>query len=110
LVYEYQAPKKSVPLTIKDVDEGILNQILICEMCSKLYKIIAQEFAFYQTMGLPIPKQCVDCRHKARLANRNPRFLWERQCVQCDISIQTNYAPDRPEKVLCEVCYLKEVY
>ena len=28
----------------------------------------------------------------------------------CDLVIQTTYAPDRPEKIYCEECYLKEVY
>ena len=49
-------------------------------------------------------------RHKRRMALRNPRRLWERQCAKCTKPITTSYAPDRSEIVFCETCYLETVY
>ena len=103
-------PKYKIPDDIKDVKEDICNQVLVCEKSEKLYKIIPKELKFYQEQNLPIPRHCPDQRHKDRMALRNPRHLWDRKCMKCNKPIQTTYSPDRPEKVYCEDCYLKEVY
>jgi len=99
-----------VPDSIHDVDASICDQILTCETCSRSYKIIPQELQFYKTQEIPIPARCFQCRHQSRLKARNPRQLWNRQCAICSIPIRTSYAPDRPEMVYCEPCYLKELY
>ena len=99
-----------IPESIAEVDDSICDEVLECETTSMPYKIIPQELRLYNKMGIPIPKKCPAERHKERMQNRNPRKLWGRQCNKCNKSIQTTYAPDRPEKVLCEECYLKEVY
>jgi len=41
---------------------------------------------------------------------RNPRRLFNRKCMKCDKQIQTSYAPEKPEIVYCEECYVEEVY
>jgi len=107
-----QSPKEKVeiPDSITDVDKSICDKILTCEKTGKPYKIIPQEFKFYKENNIPIPAYCFDVRHKNRLTRRNPRKLWDRKCAKCGIAIRTSYAPDRPEKVYCEQCYLKEVY
>jgi len=94
---------------IKSVDEKICSEILACERCKKNYKIQLAELKFYQKMGLPIPRNCPDCRHADRMQLRNPRHLWERKCSDCGAKISTTFAPDRPEKILCEKCYFKIV-
>ncbi|MFA6523710.1 MAG: hypothetical protein WCS85_05070 [Candidatus Peribacteraceae bacterium] len=95
---------------IRDVSDTIINEVLACLTCGKNYRIIPQELQFYRTMGAPIPRRCPDCRNLERLARRNPSKLWQRTCAKCGKNIQTTYAPDRPETVYCEECYLKEVY
>ncbi|MFA5076661.1 MAG: hypothetical protein WC480_04590 [Patescibacteria group bacterium] len=117
---EYQKQTYQVPTNIKDVPESILKEILACSGCEKNFKIIKPELSFYQQFGLPIPDKCPFCRHLERMAARNPRRLWSRQC-QCDksshnhgaicsASLETTYAPERPEKVYCQECYEKEMY
>lgn len=113
----YQGPKITVPDDIENTNSEITKQILTCSargdnnrVCGKNYKIISQEFDLYRKIKVGVPKNCPDCRHKARQALRNPRRLWERNCDKCGSSIKTSYSPDRPEKVYCEACYLKEVY
>jgi len=111
-VKEYETPKKPVeiPDDIADMPDGICDQILTCEETGKPYKVIAQELRFYKEMGIPVPRRCPDQRHSDRMKMRNPRQLWQRKCDKCRKEMETNYAPDRPEKVYCESCYLKEVY
>jgi len=86
------------------------KDILLCEVSGKPYKIIPQELKFYKEHNLPLPRKCPRQRHQERMALRHPRKLWNRTCAKCNASIQTTYAPGRPEIVYCEACYLKEVY
>ncbi|MFA5750560.1 MAG: hypothetical protein WC895_05115 [Candidatus Shapirobacteria bacterium] len=99
-----------IPPDIRGVTDDILRQTLACATCGKQFKIIPQELRFYREMLLPVPLSCHDCRHHRRMALRNPRHLWSRQCAKCGKGIETTYAPDRPEQIYCEECYLKEVY
>ena len=107
---EYKPQTFSIPDTIKDVPESVCQELLVCISCKKNYKIIPQELAFYQKMTLPIPRKCAACRHAERGRTRTPYKLWVRDCAKCKKSMKTAFAPDRPEIVECEECYLKEVY
>jgi hypothetical protein len=106
----YLGPPVAIPEDIKDADDPICSAILRCEVTGKLFKIIPQEFQFYRTMKLPLPRKCFVQRLRERFALRNPRTLWNRTCQKCKKAIETTYAPERPEIVYCENCYLKEVY
>lgn len=99
----------SLPNNLQDTPNSIVNEILTCQTCQKNYKIVPQELKFYRKLKLPIPRQCPDCRHKLRMSIRNPRQLWPRQCQKCNVAVQSSYAPDRPETVYCERCYLKNI-
>ncbi|MEK7616353.1 MAG: hypothetical protein AAB420_04070 [Patescibacteria group bacterium] len=73
------------------------------------FKLHPTEVEFYKKMKLPLPIYCFPCRLKTRLARRNPRKLWKRNCMKCQKEIETSYAPARPEIVYCESCYNKEI-
>ncbi len=103
---KYDGPKVEIPDCIFDVLDSICNQILECEECAKNYRIVKPELKFYRKMNLPIPHKCPDCRHIERMKLRNPRKLWDRTCDKCNCKIKTSFAPNRPEKVYCERCYL----
>jgi len=103
------------------------------EQCTEAYKIIPQELAFLKKMNLPLPRLCPNCRHYQRIKQRNPLKLWHRKCQcagetsenkvyqntadhihhskteHCQNEFETTYAPERPEIVYCEACYLREV-
>ncbi len=106
----YSGPKVVIPETINEDDEKFIDQILTCEECAKNYKIIHSEFEFYQKNGIPIPHFCPDCRSKKRLSKRNKYQMFARNCANCKAQIKSTYAPNSPEKVYCEKCYLNEVY
>ena len=103
-------PADKLPDSISDIPDDILNWAIICEVSGRPFKVVPQELKFYRRNGLPVPHLHPDERHKKRLALRNPRKLWDRQCAKCQAPIQTTYSPERPEKVYCEECYRKELY
>lgn len=105
-----------LPDNIQQVSDDITNQIILCEhkgscddQCTKAFKIIPQELAFYKKMNIPLPRLCPNCRHYQRIKHRNPIKLWDRQCHKCNKDIRTSYPPDKPDIVYCEDCYNKEV-
>jgi len=103
-------PAEKLPDTIDDIPDDVLNWAIKCEETERPFRIVKQELEFYRRMKLPIPHLHPDERHKRRMALRNPRKLWKRECDKCSKEIQTTYSPERTEKVYCEQCYLKEVY
>lgn len=126
---EYETTMKAddLPNSIKDVSDSILREIIQCQECKRAYRIISAELQFLHQMNIPLPRQCVDCRHKARVSQRNQARFFERQC-SCDYEIYknsgthghhqsgrcpnkflTSYAPEWPEIVYCEQCYNSEV-
>lgn len=107
---EYLPQNVNIVDHIRSVPDSILKEILACENCGKNYKLIAKELEFYKKFNLPIPRHCFNCRHQARMQERNKRQIWNRTCSKCHSEIQTTYSPERPEKVYCEKCYLEAVY
>ncbi|MFA6523438.1 MAG: hypothetical protein WCS85_03675 [Candidatus Peribacteraceae bacterium] len=103
-------PAAKLPESISDIPDDILEWAIECAVTGRPFKIIKQELDFYREMQLPIPHFHPDERHRRRMALRNPRKLWQRKCASCSKDIVTTYAPQRPEIVYCEECYLKEVY
>jgi len=106
----YMGPVVAVPDDIADVTDDITGKILRCEATGKLFKILPQELAFYRQLKVPLPRLCFMERQRRRFAVRNPRHLWKRECMKCGKGIETTYSAERPERVYCEECYLKEVY
>lgn len=98
-----------IPDHIRDVQDGIVKEILSCATCGRNYKITIAEFNFLRDLRIPIPRTCFHCRHIARVAKIGPLQLFTRSCNKCQKSIQTTYRPDSPELVYCEECYQREV-
>lgn len=97
--------------TREQTKNDICDQILICEKTHVPFRIIPQELEFYRKMNLPIPGECFNCRLQKRLDLRNPRKLWKIKCTKCGVETDTSYPPEnRPKKIFCQECYLKEVY
>ncbi len=127
-----------IPNRIADVSDSILNEVIECihkgtcnEQCTTAFKVIDAELQLYRKLNLPLPSLCPNCRHYARLKQRNPLMLWKRKCrcsgIQSDNGIyrntaahshgaggclnefETSYSPERPEIIYCEACYQAEV-
>jgi len=115
--YETPAPNvekiisvDQLPESIENIPDDILNWAIKCEVTKKPFRIIAQELAFYRKHNLPIPRRHPDQRRSDRMALRNPRRLYHRDCDKCWVSMNTTYDPDWSEQVYCENCYNREVY
>jgi hypothetical protein len=107
---EKTIPAHDLPSAIEQTPDDILNWAIECEATKRLFKIIKQELDFYRRMKLPVPHLHPDERHRLRMALRNPRKLWHRNCDKCQKPIETSYSPGRPEVVYCEQCFLETVY
>ncbi|MEK7218804.1 MAG: hypothetical protein AAB728_05060 [Patescibacteria group bacterium] len=107
---QYMGPPVVIPDSIADADDSVCANILRCEATGKPFKIIPQELKLCQRLNVPLPRKTFFQRHQERMALRNPRKLWKRSCAKCQKEIETTYAPDRPEIVSCEQCYLSSVY
>ncbi|HEY4525763.1 MAG TPA: hypothetical protein VJL32_01525 [Candidatus Paceibacterota bacterium] len=91
--YGITLPAEKLPDNIKEVDEGIMEEVIGCahgvspaggcdHHCSTAFKIIPSEYEFYKRFNYPIPRLCPNCRHAERVKFRNPLKLWPRGC-QC---------------------------
>jgi hypothetical protein len=107
----------------------IKTAVFACQQCSKNYRIIPDEMAFYERMGIPLPRLCPDCRHARRIAARGPNKLWPRKCMcagiktgeyentrehfhgsnACVNEFQTPHSPQDAQIIYCEQCYNSEV-
>jgi hypothetical protein len=109
---EYYQPKERIS-DYNDDDERqkLLAGIIKCEVSGRPFKILPKELAFYIQNNIPIPTKHYLVRMKERFALRNLRKLFHRKCMNedCQNEFDTTYAPDRPEKVYCEICYQKAV-
>lgn len=103
-------PAGKLPAAIDQIPDDIVNWAIECEKTKRPFRIIKQELEFYRQNGLPIPHLHPDERFNMRAELRNPRKLWTRKCEKCSKEVQTTFSPERKEKVVCEECYLKEVY
>lgn len=117
---------------IFSVNQPQTSDVIKCSVSGKLFKMIPQEIEFYKKMQLPFPDKHPNIRHQERLAFRNQRRLWNRQCMctqpdhnhhsrpacnalpsnagRCSNIFETTYNPNNTEIVYCEECYNKEIY
>ena len=130
--YRVTLRHRDLPSKISYVNDSILKEIISCNSqdsesdkashlrCSTAFRLHPEELQFYRRFNLPIPHKCSACRLQERLARRNPRKLWHRQCMcdkknhshgeaKCKNEFETSYSPDRKEIVYCEQCYNIEV-
>lgn len=61
----------AIPDLIQDIPSLFCDQILTCETSERPYKIISQEFKFYQKMSLPIPRLAPAARQQERMKRRD---------------------------------------
>ncbi len=98
-----------LPQTIKEVDDGILKEIIACTTCTRKYTINPLELELLRKMNQPLPDRCLKCREQGLFARLQSPRLYARQCDKCQKDIETSYSPERPEIVYCESCYQQEV-
>ncbi len=130
--------KGEVPNDIIQTSDSVLEEIIECahqgecnQGCTKAFRIIPNELAFYRKIGVPVPILCPACRTLERLKMRLGVALYERVCScagkkssdgeyqnfsahphgeeACPHEFQTGFEPSKGDIVYCEKCYQLEV-
>lgn len=99
----------SIPNTVDAIDNDIVKEIIVCTECDKGFRFNDLEIMLHKKIGVPLTDKCWKCRFKRRFNRVNLPHFYNRNCMKCGVSMNTSYAPDRPEIVYCESCYQKEV-
>ncbi len=77
----------------------------ICQNCKKDFTIEPDDFSFYEKIKVPPPTFCPDCRLQRRMAVRNERNLYYRECDLCKKKIISMYSAEKPFPVFCQNCW-----
>jgi len=81
------------------------TEIKQCKKCQNNFEIDQDDFSFYEKMKVPPPTFCPDCRHQRRLAIRNERVFYYRNCDSCNNKIISYYHRDKKQVVWCPSCW-----
>jgi len=108
-VYNITKTASELPDNLLEVKDNILDDVMGCITCKRGFRIVENELNFLRKFNLPIPRNCPECRHRARFMETNMPKFYDRECMKCGTHIRTSYAPDRPEIVYCEKCYQQEI-
>ena len=99
---------ESLPDTILETTESILQEVIECFSCGRGYRIVQGEFDLLRKMNLPVPHECPKCRENKRFARMTKPKMHNRTCMKCNVDIYTPYAPEDPKIVYCVKCYQQE--
>ncbi len=99
---------EDLPDSIREVNDSICRQMILCAKTRRPYRITHQELVLYRNLSIPLPRTHPDVRHAERLIYRNSRTLFTRSCSKCCQSMVSIYPDDRKEMIYCEACYSKE--
>lgn len=75
-----------------------------CQNCKNDFTIGPDDFSFYEKIKVPPPTFCPECRMIRRMAWRNVRSLYKRECELCKKVIISMY-PDDGVPVMCADCF-----
>lgn len=106
--YQMTIEAKDLPQTITETEDSILQEVIKCPQSGRMFRITEAELQFYRQTKLPVPHLHPDERHNERIKMRNTVKLYERE-TEDGKTVLTAYAPDRPEKILSEEAYNREV-
>ncbi len=76
-----------------------------CQNCKQNFVIEADDFSFYEKLGVPAPTFCPKCRLVRRMTWRNERSLYSRPCDLCKKNTIGAYSPESPFAVYCRDCW-----
>ena len=99
---------ESLPETITETSESILEEIIECRECTRAYKITKGELDLLRKMNIPVPHECPKCREGKRFALLNKPGMHKRNCMKCNVNIYTPYTGEDSRKVYCVKCYQQE--
>lgn len=81
------------------------GSVQACKTCKNDFETRKEDLIFYEQVKTVPPVDCPDCRAMKRLAFRNERTFYKRQCSLCQKDIISLYASDSPFPVYCHECW-----
>ena len=135
--YHPTVTAETIPADITSVGDSITSEVLECahkgvcgQNCTKAFRIILDELAFYRKIGVPLPVLCPACRTAERLKMRLKIELYKSNCMcggsqstdgaytnmvghshgsgPCQNVFETSFNPENKDIVYCEECYQQE--
>jgi len=100
----------AIPKDISTVEDSILNEILICEVSGRPFRIQKMELEFYRKTNLPLPRRHPDIRHQERIERRPGRDFFVRTCDKTQEEMLSVYPEKVPLRVISEKEFQQEVY
>lgn len=79
-----------------------------CIACKVDFIVESEDFLFYEKMGVQAPHKCPSCRQQQRLAFRNERTFYKRNCDKCGKSTVSMYSPNKQLTVWCHTCWFAD--
>ncbi|MFA6324666.1 MAG: hypothetical protein WCX46_00315 [Candidatus Paceibacterota bacterium] len=76
-----------------------------CQNCKKDFILNIDDLGFYEKAQLPLPSWCPECRLQRRLAWRNERSLYNRECELCNKKTISIYSLDSKIHIYCDKCF-----
>src|SRR3989344_3582583 len=76
-----------------------------CQNCKSAFVIEPDDFAFYEKMKVPAPTFCSECRLIRRLAWRNEKTFYRRNCDKCKKPGISVFSPETKLTVYCSPCW-----
>ena len=80
----------------------------VCAISRKEFTVTDDDLKFYEKMEVPVPTLCPEERQRWRLAWRNERSLYRRNCDMCKQSMIATYDKDVIFPVYCRDCWLSD--
>src|SRR3989344_7471001 len=84
------------------------SETRICKNCARAFTIEPDDFGFYEKISVLAPTHCPECRHQRRLAMRNERTFYHRECDSCHKKIIAYYPQEKPQIVWCPECWYSD--
>ena len=99
----------TLPETIDEVADDILNVAIKCEKTSRPFKIIATELAFYRRRGLPLPTEHPQYRIDSRVKIGDVLQSHAANCSNCKKHIDSIISPEEGFNLYCDDCFIQAV-
>ena len=99
-----------LPDDIKDVEDDIIKQALICPETGWRFNVSQNELLFYKENNIPLPRYHFDVRTKDRLKYLTVLQAYPYICLYCKKEIEAYYLPEwNYQKIACEECYKQNI-
>lgn len=100
-----------IPDRCEDADESLTKKVFWDDVAKRPFQIQSADISFAKDLGIPLPNS-----YYARRLQENFRripcdgSLRDVACGKCKTTTKTSWPEEYDGRILCEDCYLKEVY